>query len=160
MTLDTLSTFLRDQDISDESEIFIYKADGQIVASNKASEEAASFAVPQLLLTEQEQAYIASLPPLVVSNEANWPPIDYTLLGKPQGYSVDVMRMIAKMIGLEITFAQGLTWTDLVAQFKAGEIDLLHAVRLSEENAQWGQPTNSYTRLPWTLVTKEGSPRH
>ena len=158
MTLDTLSAFLRDQDISDESEIFIYKADGQIIASNKASEEAASFEVPQLLLTEQEQAYIASLPPLVVSNEANWPPIDYTLLGKPQGYSVDVMRMIAKMIGLDITFVQGLTWTDLVAQFKAGKIDLLHSVRLSEENAQWGQPTNSYTRLPWTLVTREGSP--
>ncbi|MCP4812359.1 MAG: transporter substrate-binding domain-containing protein, partial [Planctomycetaceae bacterium] len=46
----------------------------------------------------------------------------------------------------------------LVAQFKAGKIDLLHSVRLSDENAQWGQPTGSYARLPWTLVTREGSP--
>jgi len=158
MTLETVSDFLRDQDISDESEIFIYKADGQIIASNRAEEEKEPFPLPELLLTEQEQAYIASLPPLVVSNEANWPPVDYTFLGKPQGYSVDVVRMIAETIGLEITFVQGLTWTDLVAQFKAGKIDLLHSVRLSDENAQWGQPTGSYARLPWTLVTREGSP--
>ncbi|MEP4147200.1 MAG: HD domain-containing phosphohydrolase [Halioglobus sp.] len=158
MTLDTISDFLKEQDISDESEIFIYKADGEIIASNRTSDEEETFPLPQFSLTEEEQAYIASLPPLVVSNEANWPPIDYIMQGKPHGYSIDVMRMIATMTGLEIKFVQGLTWTDLVAQFKAGKIDLLHSVRLSEENAQWGQPTDSYTKLPWTLVTREGSP--
>lgn len=158
MTLDTVSDFLQEQDISDESEVFIYKADGQIIASNRATDEEKAYPLPRLSLTEEERAYIASLPPLIVSNEANWPPIDYTLLGKPQGYSIDVLQMIAIMIGLELKFVQGLTWTDLVTQFKAGEIDLLHSVRLSEENAQWGQPTSSYARLPWTLVTQEGSP--
>jgi len=158
MTLDTVSSFLREQDISRESELFIYKSDGQIIASGIEANVGKALPLPGFSLTVDEQSYISSLPPLVISNEANWPPIDYTLLGKPQGYSIDVIRMIAQMIGLEITFLQGLTWTELVTQFEEGNIDLLHSVRLSEENAQWGLPTTSYARLPWTLVTREGSP--
>jgi HD-GYP domain-containing protein (c-di-GMP phosphodiesterase class II)/ABC-type amino acid transport substrate-binding protein len=158
MTLDTVSTFLREQDISQETELFIYKADGQIVASSRETGDSTALPLPRLSLTEEERNYIASLPPLVVSNEANWPPIDFISLGEPQGYSIDVLRMVAAMTGLEITFVQGLTWTELVTQFNEGKIDLLHSVRLSEENAQWGLPTRSYAKLPWTLVTREGSP--
>ncbi|MEH6519033.1 MAG: HD domain-containing phosphohydrolase [Halioglobus sp.] len=158
MTLDTLSAFLREQEISSESELFIYKADGEIIASSIKAKEGKALPIPAFSLTTEEQDYIASLPPLVISNEANWPPIDYTLQGKPQGYSIDVMRMVAAMTGLEITFEQGLTWTDLVTKFKEGKIDLLHSARFSEEYAEWGLPTSSYGKLPWTLVTREGSP--
>ena len=158
MTLDTISDFLQAQDISAESEIFIYKADGKIIASNRETDNDEAYPLPRLPLTAEEQAYIASLPTILVSNEANWPPIDYSLQGKPHGYSVDILQMIATMIGLEIKFVQGRTWSELVTQFKEGKIDLLHSVRLSEENAQWGRPTISYARLPWTLVTREGSP--
>ncbi|MEH6586189.1 MAG: HD domain-containing phosphohydrolase [Halioglobus sp.] len=158
MTLDAVSEFLREQDISEESELFIYKPDGQVIASSIETSDDQAFPLPNFSLTPDEQAYIASLPPLVISNEANWPPVDYTLLGKPQGYSIDVLRMVAAMTGLEMTFAQGLTWTDLVTQFKEGNIDLLHSARFSEEYAEWGLPTRSYGKLPWTLVTREGSP--
>ncbi|MEP1469922.1 MAG: HD domain-containing phosphohydrolase [Halieaceae bacterium] len=158
MTLATVSEFLREQDISQDAELFIYKADGQIIASSREAEKGQSLPVPALSLSQEEKNYIASLPPLVVSNEMDWPPYDYALLGQPRGYSVDILRMIASMTGLEISFVNGLSWGELVEQFKAGKIDLLHSLLLTEENSQFGLPTSSYERLPYAFVTKADAP--
>jgi HD-GYP domain-containing protein (c-di-GMP phosphodiesterase class II)/ABC-type amino acid transport substrate-binding protein len=157
MTLDTMSQFLREQEISGESELFIYKMDGEIIASSREVDDGRTLPVPAFSLTPEEKSYIDSLPTLAVSNEAGWPPIDYTVQGKPQGYSIDVLRMVAAMTGLEIEFVQAPTWNELVAQFKEGKIDLLHSVRMSEDNAEWGLPSQPYADLPWTLVTREGA---
>jgi HD-GYP domain-containing protein (c-di-GMP phosphodiesterase class II)/ABC-type amino acid transport substrate-binding protein len=158
MTLATVSEFLREQDISDDAELFIYKADGQIIASSREAEKGKSLPIPALSLSEEERDYIASLPPLVVSNEMDWPPYDYALLGKPRGYSIDILRMIAGMTGLELSFVNGLSWGELVEQFEAGKIDLLHSLLLTEENSRLGQPSRSYERLPYAFVTKAEAP--
>ena len=158
MTLATVSEFLREQDISQDAELFIYKADGQIIASSRAAEKGHSLPVPALSLSEEERNYIASLPPLVVSNEMDWPPYDYALLGQPRGYSIDILRMVASMTGLEFSFVNGLSWGELVEQFEAGKIDLLHSLLLTEENSKLGLPTRSYERLPYAFVTKADAP--
>jgi ABC-type amino acid transport substrate-binding protein len=78
-----------------------------------------------LVLTEAERAFLQAHPVIRVSNELDWPPYDYFENGRPQGYSVDLMRLLAARIGVEFEFVQGESWDALVDLFCAGRIDLL-----------------------------------
>ncbi|MEP4484251.1 MAG: HD domain-containing phosphohydrolase [Halioglobus sp.] len=156
MTLATVSEFLREQDISNEGELYIYRGDGQVIASSLQQDSSERLPIPSFPMSLEERDYIASLPELKVSNELDWPPFDYALLGAPRGYSIDVIRMIAAMTGLKLKFVNGLSWAELVDEFKAGELDLLHSLVLTGDNEAWGAATDGYMQLPFGIVTLDG----
>lgn len=78
-----------------------------------------------LALTETERAFLQAHPVIRVSNELDWPPYDYFEHGRPQGYSVDLMRLLAARIGVEFEFVQGENWDELVELLCTRRIDLL-----------------------------------
>ena len=105
MTLTSMSEFLADHDLSDESAIYLFNAEGLVVASSEYGAYARKLPpVPKIQLSDKERAYLANLPVLKVSNELNWPPLDYAQSGQPRGYSVDVMNTLARMLGLRLEF--------------------------------------------------------
>jgi HD-GYP domain-containing protein (c-di-GMP phosphodiesterase class II)/ABC-type amino acid transport substrate-binding protein len=157
MTLSSISEFLGKQSIARQSDIYLYSADGEIIASSvdDLSDEH-DLPAPRLTLTSQEQRLVDSLPTLRVSNELDWPPFDYAEEGKPRGYSIDVINMVAEMTGIKVKFVNGYNWGELVTQFKNGEIDLLHSVIRTPQNSDWGLYSSSYASLPYALVTRQG----
>ncbi|RLQ21697.1 HAMP domain-containing protein [Seongchinamella sediminis] len=156
MTLATMSEFLATHSISAESSMFIYDSEGQVIASNLLAEEHLSrLPLPQVSLSRQERAYLDGLGTLTVSNELDWPPIDYAQQGQPRGYSVDIIRMIAAALGIPIKFENGYSWPELVERFRLGEIDLLHPVVLTPDNRDWGLAGVSHLDLPFALLTRD-----
>ena len=68
--------------------------------------------MPPLVPSPAEKQYLASLPVLKVSTEPVWPPFDCTQTGEPRGYSVDIIRMIVRMTGLQVQFVIGYDWQE------------------------------------------------
>ena len=154
MTMSTISTLLQDNAISGQSEIYLYNAAGEVMASSLAKTDIAQAPpVPVIQLTQDEQEYIAALPTLKVSNELDWPPFDFALSGEPQGYSIDVINMLAKMTGLKVRFVNGYSWPELKEQYQRGDIDLLQSVILNEPNRGLGLPGVGYAKLPYAIAT-------
>ncbi|QFU77751.1 transporter substrate-binding domain-containing protein [Halioglobus maricola] len=159
MTMATTSKFLATREMAGDSTIYLYDTEGTVVASSVTHKYGADeLRAPRVKLTGTERAYLEQLPTLRVSNETNWPPFDYTQEGQPRGYSIDTMNLIARMLQIEIEYVNGMTWTQLVDTFKAGDIDLLHSVTLTEQNKDWGLPGEPYIRIPYALLTREGEP--
>ena len=157
MTLASMSDYLGSHDVAEHGDIYLYSEAGEIVASSLTHQDARpSMPIPELHLSSEERNFLQSLPVLRVSNEHDWPPFDYTQTGEPRGYSIDVTRMIVAMTGLKIEFVNGYSWPELVAKFKAGEIDILHSLILTEDNKDWGLPGTAYASLPYALATREG----
>ena len=155
MTMSTISALLRENAIADDSDIFLYTPDGEVLASSRDTHSVASMPpVPKLALTEQERTFIRALPTLKVSNELDWPPFDFAQGGQPRGYSVDVVRMLAAMTGIQVRFVNGYSWVELKEQFQAGELDLLQSVLPSAENSALGLLGRGYATLPYALATK------
>jgi len=155
MTLSAISSFLASQQVADYGEMFLYNEDGEIIAASvESTESSAEFPVPDFLMTSAEKAFVATQPTLKVSNEMNWPPFDYAAGGVPRGYSVDVIRMIGKMTGLQFEFVNGVSWGELMSLFQAGDLDLLQSVVPTTENAQWGLTSISYAEAPYALATR------
>ena len=141
MTMSTISSFLRENSIADRSDIFLYDAAGQVLASSKNDDTQKTLpTAPPLMLTDKERAYIRSLPVLKVSNELDWPPFDFAQSGTPRGYSVDLIRMLAEMTGIQVQFVNGYSWPELTRKYLDGEIDLLQSVIPQAENAMLGSP--------------------
>lgn len=156
MTMATISEFLSEPTISKYGDVYLFTSDGQVMASNLNQENTQpGLPVPQLVLTEEERQFVATQPVLRVSNELNWPPIDFSQSGQPDGYSVDMIKLIAQMTGLKIGFTNGYSWPELVGLFQDGEIDLLHSVILTEHNRSLGLPGTSYVQLPFAVTTGE-----
>lgn len=158
MTMATLSEFLHRHKIAEHGDVYLFNRAGDVIASSLDQAETSSVqSAPTLELTDEEKAFVATHPELNVSNELSWPPIDYTQAGQPQGYSIDVIRLIAQMTGLKVRFTNGFSWPQLLALYQSGEIDLLHSVIKSEENSDLGLYGSSYATLPYAVVTREGA---
>ena len=101
-------------------------------------------------LSTDEKVYLASHPTIKVSNELDYPPYDFAVEGIPQGYTIDLINILAKHIGINIEYVNGYTWSELVKMFKSGEIDMLHTLNKTEDREQLGffsnpvQPYKTY----------------
>ena len=100
IALSSLSTYLKKQKLSNEGEIFLYQDTGEIIASNQKSELQASLSqVASVELSDAQQAYLTAHGPVKVSNSTDWSPIDFSIAGKPQGYAIDVLNIVAATTG-------------------------------------------------------------
>jgi len=76
-------------------------------------------------LTAEEKAWIQANPSIRIHNETNWPPFNFAIDGKPQGYSIDFMNLLADRTGLEISYVTGPTWDQFLGMMKAGTLDVM-----------------------------------
>ena len=157
MTMSAISTFLRENAIAGQSEIYLYDSAGQVMASSLDNDDRQTPLppVPTLAMTDAEKVYIRSLPVLKVSNEVDWPPFDFAQGGRPRGYSIDVLAMLARMTGLKFSFVNGYSWPELKQEYQSGDIDLLQSVIPSAANSDLGLAGLGYATLPFALSTRD-----
>lgn len=98
---------------------------------------AIDFFAANLELTKQEKEFLNKHPVIKVANEMDWPPFDFNEYGKPQGYSIDHIELIAKKLGLKIEYISGPPWVDLLESFKNKQIDLLPVMYKNNIRAQY-----------------------
>ncbi|MGY6276893.1 transporter substrate-binding domain-containing protein [Methylomonas sp. MgM2] len=110
-----------------------------------------------LILSAEEKAWLAQNPgPFKVGAESDWPPYDFVHDGVVSGYSNDLLRLAAAKVGLQLDFVQGYTWTELVRQFDAGELDILPAIYSTPERRKQYALTPAYIANPTVLVVRNG----
>ncbi|MBQ0712156.1 MAG: transporter substrate-binding domain-containing protein [Porticoccus sp.] len=104
-------------------------------------------------LTDDERSWVAEHPAVVVGNFASWAPFDYSENGEPQGYTVDLVRMLGSRTGLELEFITEFNWLELMEKFKAGQIDIMPSIYLTEERQAFMSFTQRYLISPLVIVT-------
>ncbi|RTR27204.1 HD domain-containing phosphohydrolase [Shewanella atlantica] len=137
------------------SEVYLYKTSGELIASNRETQP--QITIPSglpLPLTPAQRKLIDSTSELIISNETDWVPIDFAISGQPQGYSIDVMNIVAEMTGLEFTFVNGFTWNELVDRYHREDIDILHSVMRTASNKALGTFTDPFLDLNYAVVTR------
>jgi HD-GYP domain-containing protein (c-di-GMP phosphodiesterase class II)/ABC-type amino acid transport substrate-binding protein len=157
ITFLSLSEYVGTLPLSRESEIYLFQANGQIHASNQAiGFEQPETEIEPITLTVEEQTLIKKTGTIKISNEMDWPPLDFAVAGEPQGYAIDLIHLLARMTGLKIEFINGYTWPELLEQFKNGDIDVIHPVVRNETNQEIGVFSDPLITLPQAVVTRPG----
>ncbi|MBF0295569.1 MAG: transporter substrate-binding domain-containing protein [Magnetococcales bacterium] len=107
-------------------------------------------------LTPQEQAWLADHPRLRLGDDFTWPPFVFMDdKGVFSGISADYIATVAKALGVEIQPVRDLTWAEVLAKVKQGEIDLLPAVARSAEREAFLHFTRPYISFPVVIASHE-----
>lgn len=156
IALPSLSDFLKRQDLQSGSEAYIYQQNGEIVASNSAQTTRLLPSAPKLTWTAEQQALVEEHPYLTVSNELNWPPINFASAGLPSGYSIDVLSYIAEMTGFQLRYVNGLDWDEMTQLFVSEELDIVQPVFFNVTREAVGGLSDAFLRAPYGVVTRKG----
>ena len=89
-------------------------------------------------VTREEQTWIENHPVIRVSNETNWPPFDFAINGQPQGFSIELMNLLAERIGIELEYVSSDNWSELQGLFERGELDVLQPINTTPEREKNG----------------------
>lgn len=109
-------------------EAYVFHQSGEVIASNQHHEETKQAPVSRLRLSLLEQEIIRSKPNLLISNQLDWRPYDYARAGEPQGYSVELLQLMASKLGLKLEFINGFDSASLYGKLRSNELDLAHSL--------------------------------
>lgn len=152
----SLSAILNRTFDSQPSDAYVFRQTGELLAdTNPVLKEERLPQLKSLPMTEEEKALVTSLNPLRISNQRNWAPIDYSVLGEPRGYGIDMVRMIGQMTGIEWLYVNGLDWTEFLNQFNSGKIDALHSLQRHEDGYAKGVFSDKLFSLPFGMLVPE-----
>lgn len=86
---------------------------------------AASAAAQGLALTPAEREFMAQHPVLRAHNEKNWAPYNFNRNGKPQGYVIDLLALLAAKLGVRVDYVSGPDWDGFQKMLRDGRLDLM-----------------------------------
>ena len=154
ISLVEMSDYLQKNRPLQQSETFIFDANGKISAQSQPNIVAPkAIKVTPIRLNEAERDFVSRHRTFRVSNESDWPPFDFSYSGEPQGYSVDLLKLIAQKTGLEFEFINGYSWDQFMDLFKNNKIDIVSTVFKSPSRVGLGDFSIPYKELKTVVVT-------
>jgi len=110
----------------------------------------------KIILTKKERLFLSTLKKLKVHNEMNWPPYNFNNLDQPKGFSIDIMNLIAKKMGIDIEYISGYSWNEFLELIKNKDIDIMLNIVNTKERREFIKFTTSYGQtLPSIFVLKD-----
>ena len=95
---------------------------------------------------------------IIVGGDYNYPPYEFLdENGEPTGYSVELTRAIAEVMGLEVEIRLG-PWGEIREALETGEIDAIHGMFYSEERDKVVDFSPPHTIVHHAIFARQGSP--
>ena len=91
----------------------------------------------QLDLTQEEKSFLREHPVIRVHNETDWPPFNFFEDGTSKGFSIDYMNLLASMIGVDVEYVTGPTWSEFLSLMKNGELDVMLNIVKTPEREEY-----------------------
>ena len=109
-------------------------------------------------LSQQEQEFIQNHNTITVHNELDWPPYNYIFNGKPQGFSIDYMNLLASKVGLKVKYITGPSWDQFLTMAKENKIDVILNIAKTPERLKFLTYSNkAYISTTDVLFVNENS---
>lgn len=109
-------------------------------------------------LTAEERAWVDANPIIKVHNELAWPPFNFNVEGRPRGFSIDVMDLIANKIGLEVSYVSGPSWNEFLELMRTDELDVMLNIVRTPERETYLLYTPPYSGNPSTILSRVDTP--
>lgn len=107
-----------------------------------------------LSFTDEQQAYLQSLPPIKVGYLNNWKPMEFTHSdGVFSGINSEVIQLIATELGLTIEAVEFEEWQSLIDALVNGEVDIAGSVAETPQRQKKLLFSAPYWPSPWSLAT-------
>ena len=104
-------------------------------------------------LTKTERDYLAKHPIIRAHNEENWPPFNFNVNGKPKGFSVDLMNVLAQKIGVKVQYVSGYCWEEFLQMLPTRALDIIINMSITDERKKNMALTHPYIHAKNAIYT-------
>ncbi len=123
------------------------------VPAGLSAETQANISSHQLKLTPQEQAWLTESGVLRMGIDTDWSPIEtLDAHGRHRGIAPDFLEIVLERAGLAVRL-EHQTWPAVHERARQGQLDLLSAVRTTENREAYLDFTHPYLVLPYVIIT-------
>jgi diguanylate cyclase (GGDEF)-like protein/PAS domain S-box-containing protein len=110
-----------------------------------------------LVLTEEEQTYLAQHPIIKLANDPEWEPFEFIDGdGQFRGIAADYAQLFEQQLGVKFEVLKDKKWAELLDSVRSGERPLVMARHATNERKQYMNFTKPYLYFPVVIVSKEG----
>ena len=110
----------------------------------------------QVILTEEESAYLKTLGPIKLCVDPDWYPYEQIDPdGKYQGIAADLLNVIARRLGSEFELVPTKDWEETIEYSKAMRCDVVSLLNQTPDREKWLVFTDPYFTDPTVLITRE-----
>ncbi|WP_428633517.1 transporter substrate-binding domain-containing diguanylate cyclase [Sedimenticola sp.] len=106
--------------------------------------------------TPVERAFIDAHPVLRVHNETDWPPFNFNENGRPSGYSIDYMNLLAEKSGFRIEYVTGPSWDEFMQMIRSKQIDVMLNIVNTPERREFLTFTDAYLVAAASIYIRKG----
>lgn len=110
-------------------------------------------------LTAEERGFIAGHPTIRVGVDPGFPPMEFLdREGRPQGMSLDYLRLLEARLGIRFLVTGDPSWGDTVHKLRTRELDVLSCVAETERRKGFMAFTRPYLTVPSVIVVRHDFP--
>ncbi|TNG02181.1 MAG: transporter substrate-binding domain-containing protein [Gammaproteobacteria bacterium] len=106
-----------------------------------------------LMLSDSELAWLAEHPELRIAYDKDFPPVEWHEDGVYQGISIDYIHLIEKQLKIKFRPIEGKNWSQIMQDFRAGEIDILPAIARNDQRERYTLFTKPHISIPGVIVS-------
>ncbi len=112
----------------------------------------------KLNFSKKQINYIKKHPLILAHNESDWAPYNYNINKQPSGYSIDYMKLLSKVLDIDVNFLSGYTWGEYLELAKKDKIDLiLNIVKNPQREKYLAYTKNPYLQIKDAIFTLDDS---
>ncbi|WP_028866165.1 transporter substrate-binding domain-containing protein [Psychromonas aquimarina] len=100
--------------------------------------------VVTVTFSDKEQAWLAEHPVIRVHNELDWPPFNFNRNGRPMGYSIDYMNLLADKLDISVEYFSGPSWNEFLDLIRNKKLDVMLNIVNTENRREYINFTDSY----------------
>src|SRR5688572_11659829 len=113
-----------------------------------------------LTLSPEEQAWLAEHPQLRLGIDASWPPFEFRdEQGRYSGLSASYVELIEERLKIRVLPVEPLSWSEVLAGAKSGELDLLPGIMSTPERQRDLVFTRPYLDFPIVILAHSSGPQ-
>jgi polar amino acid transport system substrate-binding protein len=107
----------------------------------------------------REQRYIQNNKKIKVCTNPNWTPIEFTNgENKPNGISIDTLKLVSEKTGFEFEFIPTKSWTQSQEFLEQKKCDILPAAIATTKRKKYANFTNPYLSYNLAIITTDDKP--
>ena len=110
------------------------------------------------VLTKKEKSYLKRKRIIKVCTNPNWTPIEFRQNGKPQGISIDTIKIIAKRLRVKLQFVSTESWNESQRFLRDRKCDILPAAIKTKERQKYARFTKPYLTYNLAIITEKNKP--
>ncbi|MCY1347013.1 PAS domain S-box protein [compost metagenome] len=110
-----------------------------------------------LTLSQAERDWLAAHPQLRLGIDASWPPFEFRdEQNRYQGLAADYIALIEQRLGIQLQPIEPSSWSEVLAQAKSGDLDLLPGIMSTPERQTYLRFTRPYLDFPIVILARKG----